>query len=67
MDKQWLSTGEIARRVGFSERWVLRQIECGRLRATAFTPGRKVTYRIRLADFEAFRAACFRETGGGAE
>ncbi len=54
MQEEWVSTGEVARRVGYSTRWVEHQIELGRLPATAFIGARKRTYRVRTSDLEVF-------------
>lgn len=61
MDKEptgprWITSADAARSVGMGSRWVRRHIEAGRLRATAWTAGGRVSYRIRAEDWEAFRA-----------
>lgn len=43
-------------------RWVRRQIEAGRLRATVLTTGGRVTYRIARADLETFRRRYLRDS-----
>jgi hypothetical protein len=53
---EWMSPGDAGRTVGMGSQWVRRQIEAGRLQATAWTVGGRVTYRIRVDDWEAFRA-----------
>lgn len=52
----WMSCPEAGRTVGMGSLWVRRQIEAGRLRATAWTAGGRVTYRIHVDDWEDFRA-----------
>lgn len=52
---QWLSTEDAARELGFAHaRWVRRQIDAGRLRATVVTAGQRPTYHIARRDFETF-------------
>lgn len=51
----WLSTEDVARELGFVQpRWVRRQIDAGRLRATVIATGERVTYRIARRDLEEF-------------
>ncbi len=60
-DKAWLSTSEVADEIGFSDRWVRRQIEAGRLRAIAFDAGSRRTFRVHRRDLSAFRHAYLRD------
>src|SRR6476659_8050659 len=46
LENPWLSTDEVAQRIGMSPEWVRRQIVAGRLRATVFRTGKRPTYRI---------------------
>jgi excisionase family DNA binding protein len=59
--REWLTTVEVAEMLGFSDRWVRRQIELGRLPAHAFTGGSRRALRVRRSDLEAFRAGFFRD------
>lgn len=59
--KVWYSTSEVAERLGFSDRWVRRQIELGRLKASAFDAGSRRTLRIRARDLEVFLRQYFHE------
>lgn len=52
---RWISPNDAARTIGMGARWVRRQIDAGRLKATAWTAGDRVTYRIRVEDWEQFR------------
>lgn len=52
---------EIAAELGYTRRWVLRQVELGRLAAIAFDAGGRRSYRIREVDFAAFRARYLRD------
>ena len=59
----WLSTEDVARELGFvGPRWVRRQIDAGRLRATVITTGERVTYRIARADLQTFCKAYLRDS-----
>lgn len=59
---EWLSTEEAANEIGcVSSRWVRTQIEVHRLPARAITVGRRVTYRIRRRDLDAFVAQYVRD------
>lgn len=53
-DSNWLSTEQVARRVGMTPEWVRRQIVAGRLRARVFRTGDRPTYRIGEQDFRRF-------------
>jgi excisionase family DNA binding protein len=55
LPKNWYTTSEVADLLGFSDRWVRRQIELGRLRASAFDAGSRRTLRINRRDLDAFR------------
>ena len=45
-----------------SPRWVRRQIEAGRLRATVLATGERVTYRVARADLDTFRVEYLRDS-----
>ena len=50
------SLAAIAAETGYTRRWVLRQVELGRLIAVAYDAGGRRSYRVREADYAAFRA-----------
>lgn len=54
MRKKWYSTGEVADLLGYTPRWVRRQIEAERLKAYAFDAGQRRTLRIRGDDLDKF-------------
>ena len=56
LPQNWYTTSEVADLLGFSDRWVRRQIELGRLRAAAFDAGSRRTLRIHRRDLDDFRA-----------
>jgi len=58
----WLSTMEAAHEVGMTPEWVRTQITSGRLRATCWQPGGRRTFRIRVEDWDEFRAQYSQET-----
>jgi excisionase family DNA binding protein len=58
---RFLTPAEVATATGYTRRWVLRQIELGRLAAVAFDAGGRRSYRIRDADLAAFRARYLRD------
>ena len=55
------SLAAIAAETGYTRRWVLRQIELGRLVAVAFDAGGRRSYRIPEAALVAFRARYLRD------
>lgn len=55
-DSDFLSTSEIARQAGMSLDWVRKQIQAGRLTATAWKVHGRRYYRVRSADWELFAA-----------
>ena len=61
MRKEWYTTGEVAELLGYTARWVRRQIEAERLTAYAFDAGERRTFRIRAADLEVFRRRFVRD------
>ena len=64
MRKMWFSTSEAAEYLGgFTDRFVRRQIELGRLRSQVFDAGGRPTHRIHRDDLDAFRRQYFRWTG----
>jgi excisionase family DNA binding protein len=58
---RFLTPTDVAAATGYTRRWVLRQIELGRLAATAFDAGGRRSYRIRDTDLAAFRACYLRD------
>ena len=51
---KWLSTQEVATRLGMSSEWVRRQVLAGRLKAVVYRTTSRSVYRISetsLADF----------------
>lgn len=61
MQREWLTTVDVAEILGFSDRWVRRQIELGRLHAYAFDAGsRRRALRIHRRDLETFRSRFIR-------
>lgn len=46
LDKDWYTTSEVGDLLGFSDRWVRRQIELGRLKAIAYDAGSRRTLRV---------------------
>jgi excisionase family DNA binding protein len=50
-----MTAADAAAELGYSARWVRHQIELGRLKAYAFTAGKRRTLRIRREDLEDFR------------
>lgn len=61
MRKQWYTTGEVAELLGFTPRWVRRQIEAERLTAYAFDAGDRRTFRIRAGDLDRFTRRYIRD------
>ena len=53
---RFYTAAEAAADLGYTRRWVLRQIELGRLVAVAFDAGGRRSYRIPDAALAAFRA-----------
>jgi Helix-turn-helix domain len=61
--ERWLSSEDAARFIGgVSSRWIRVQIDAGRLPARALMTGQRPTYRIRLADLQAFMRTYIRDT-----
>jgi excisionase family DNA binding protein len=58
---RFLTPTEVAVATGYSRRWVLRQIELGRLRAIAFDAAGRRSYRVRDTELAAFRAEYLRD------
>lgn len=54
--KEWFTTSEVGDLLGYSDRWVRRQIELGRLKATAFDAGSRRTLRVHREDLSRFKA-----------
>ena len=64
MRKMWFSTSDAAEYLGgYTDRFVRRQIELGRLRSRVFDAGGRATHRIHRDDLDEFRRAYFRWTG----
>ena len=59
--KRWYTTGEVADLLGYTPRWVRRQIEAGRLVAHAFDAGDRRSLRISDPDLERFRRVHIRD------
>jgi hypothetical protein len=55
------SLAEIAAETGYTRRWVLRQVELGRLVAVAYDAAGRRSYRVREVDYVAFRARYLRD------
>jgi excisionase family DNA binding protein len=55
MDNEYLTTGEVARELGYSIPWVRSQIDAGRLRAECYRVGPRRSIRVRAADVRRFR------------
>ena len=62
MPDEWMTTTEVAQKLGVSAETVRRHIHERRLRALALVLGERSTFRIRRSDFEAFRASYARDT-----
>ena len=61
--RAWLATEEVAAELGcVSARWVRRQIEARRLRATVLMTGGRVTYRVARVELEVFRRRYLRDS-----
>ena len=58
---RYLTIPQIAAELGYTRRWVLRQVELGRLTAVAFDAGGRRSYRVREADYVAFCARYLRD------
>ena len=63
--RPWLSTEEVAARIGMSADYVRERIEAGDLAAVAWPSGSRVIYRISAADFAAFVARSARSSREG--
>lgn len=44
--ERWLSTTEVAERLGMGPEWVRRQIQAGRLRAVVYRTSSRPVYRV---------------------
>ena len=55
------TTGEVAEMLGYTSRWVRRQIEAERLTAYAFDAGDRRTFRVRADDLDSFRRRFIRD------
>jgi excisionase family DNA binding protein len=62
--KDWYTTAEVGELLGFTDRWVRRQIELGRLKAYAFDAGNRRTLRIRRQDLDEFRRKFIHDARG---
>jgi hypothetical protein len=51
---RWLSTEQIAERIGMTGEWVRRQVLAGRLKAVVFRTASRATYRVRETDLREF-------------
>lgn len=54
-DPKFLSTQEVALRLGMSSEWVRRQILAGRLQAVAYRTTSRAVYRVSESSLVAFR------------
>ena len=61
-EDDWLTPEAAGRSCGMSAQWAREQIQAGRLVATAWVTGRRVSYRIRREDWHAFLARYGRRT-----
>jgi excisionase family DNA binding protein len=59
--KEWMTTSEVGDLLGFSDRWVRRQVELGRLKAIAFDAGSRRTLRVHRRDLAAFQSHYLRD------
>lgn len=62
-----LRTGEVAVMLGFTPRFVLREVQAGRLRALEFRRGSKSTLRFRGDDVRAWLTRYSIERNGDVE
>lgn len=62
--ERYLRTGEVAVMLGFTPRYVLREVRAGRLRALEFRTGSRSTLRFRVADVRAWLARYSIERNG---
>jgi hypothetical protein len=58
---RFFTPAEAAAATGYSRRWILRQVELGRLIAVAFDTGGRRSLRIRDTDLARFRADYLRD------
>jgi excisionase family DNA binding protein len=54
MEEEWLTTGEVAERLGYSVPWVREQINRGRLPAREFRNRERRSLRIHRRDLDRF-------------
>jgi excisionase family DNA binding protein len=59
---RWLSTTEVADRLGMGPEWVRRQIQAGRLQAVVYRTSSRPVYRVSESALAAFQ----RSYGGDA-
>ncbi len=52
--QRWLTTVQVAARVGMSSEWVRREILAGRLRAIIIRRGTRAIYRVAEPDLRAY-------------
>lgn len=64
--ERYLGTGEVATMLGFTPRFVLREVRAGRLRALEFRTGSRSTLRYRGEDVRAWLARYSIERNGDA-
>lgn len=59
-NKEWYTTAEVGELVGgYSDRWVRKQIELGRLKAQAFDAGSRRTLRVHRVALLEFKSTFF--------
>ncbi len=63
MDRVWWTTSQLACRWGYTDRFVRRQVELGRIDAIAFVAGSRRTYRIHRDEVRRFERLHFRPAG----
>ena len=64
--ERYLRTGEVAVMLGFTPRFVLREVQAGRLRAIELRTGSKAALRYRGEDVRAWLARYSTERNGQA-
>lgn len=62
-ESEWLSTKQIALKLGMTSEWVRREIVAGRLSATYYDGRGRRTYRVHQSDLRTYLRQYQRETG----
>ena len=60
---RWLSTQEVAERLGMSSEWVRRQILAGRMRAVVYQTSGRSIYRVSESALDEFTRRFTRDPG----